>query len=211
MAANLSTLRELVRFNIGGRTDANANTVIDASINYAAKLAALIFDPPELYTTANVAVAANEETVSLANVSNLLDIIDITHSGNAVYFVPYELWRTILKSSIGALKFYTRYGDVLYVRDAPASNTSLTIAYRKYPAELTANDSALDFDHHDSHVVSFASAIALAALEETDSANMWLAINQAIGLPLLIGRHHRHIISGIHTSFETAISGGNET
>lgn len=205
--STLADFRALIKVNFGGRDDADALLVTDAAINYAALLAALVFEPPELRTSGDLTVAGGSDSVSFGSLTNLLDILTVynTTDNNPMWFIPHELWQVIVPSSIGSTKYYSVFGETIYVKDAPSVNKTLKVYYSTYPAKLVNSTDVLEFDYHDSYIVSTASAIVLAAFEEGESAGIWQKVAEAVGVPLMLGARARQVIAGQRLTLESAI------
>lgn len=206
--STLAELRNLVKVNIGGRDDADAMLVIDAAINYAAVLAALVFEPPELRGSSNLTVAGGNNSVSFASLTQLLDIIALYNvtDNHPMWYIPFEQWELVVPSSVGATKYYSVFGETIYVKDKPSANKTLRIYYSNYPTKLVNATDELEFEWYDSYIVSVASGITMAALEEAESAQMWQRVVEAISLPLMLGARARQVIAGQKLTLESAIA-----
>jgi len=206
--STLSDFRALIKAAFGGRADTDALLVTDAAINYAATLAALVFEPYELKAANSLVIPGSSSSVSFSSLTNLLDILAIYNQtdSNLMWFVPYELWEVIVPSSVGSTKYFSVFGGSVYVKDTPSGNKTLTVSYSKYPTKLVNATDSLEFTQHDSYIVSTASAIVFAAFEEAETAQMWQAVANAISVPLTLGARARHVIAGQKAILESIIA-----
>lgn len=204
MPSSLSTLETLVRKGLGGRDDSAANTVIDACINYSATLAALLFEPPELLTQANLTVLANNSNVSLSTLTRHLSIKSVYNSTNStkMWYIPWETWEAVIPANVGSTKYFSILGETLYVKDTPSANKTLSVGYNTYPSTMSNSNDTVSFDYHDSFIVSAAIGIARAFFDKADTGKAM----DTIILPLSLGAKARQIIEGQRTSFETLLT-----
>jgi hypothetical protein len=202
------TLKDLVYKSIGrDSTDQLAAAVVPEAVNYALDVVALLFKPPELNTSGAVTVAGGSNYASIAS----LDFIDVTKvhndtDGRELLFVPFEQWDVIVPS-LADVRFYSIYGDRLYVKATPAANKTLTVYYYAYPARLTLDSQSPEFDHYDSYIVAVASALTFATIEEGESVDVWAKVTEALGMPFLRGSAMREVIAGKQAQFESVIAG----
>jgi len=208
MSSSLQTLRNLIQVNIGNRDDTDAILVMNAAINYSALLAALVFDPPELKKSATSTLAIGQDSLGLTSLTNLLDVITLYNVTDSftMWFFPFEQWHTIVPSTVGLTKYYTIYGETLYFRDVPTADKVLRMFHSNYPSALVNLGDTLSFDHHDSYIISLASAICFAAFEEAEGASMWKDIASAAGSSLMLGARARQVIAGREALLENAIT-----
>jgi len=208
MSSTLQDLQALVIKGLGGRDDTTALSVINACLNYAITLAALIFEPPELREQSNLVVPSGDAYVSIASLTDLLDFITAYNStdSNKMWYIPWESWYVILPTTIGSVKYFSIFGDRLYVKDTPSADTTLSVSYSTYPAKLTQLTDQVEFDYHDSYLVSVALGIAWAFFEEGDSAGVMQKVGDAVALPLTLGAKARQIIEGKRISLEALLT-----
>ena len=203
MPSNLSSLESLMSKGLGGRDDTAAMAVIDACLNYAITLAALLFEPPELLEQSNLTITANNSNVSIGTLTDLLDVKAIYNNtdGNKMWFIPWESWYIVLPANVGAVKYFSIFGESLYVKDTPTVNKVLAVSYSTYPSKLSSAGDIVEFDYHDSFIVATALGIAWAFFEKGKSTTVEGAISM-ITLPLSLGAKARQIIEGQKTSLE---------
>lgn len=208
MGSTLTELQGLVVKGLGGRDDLVALTVINASLNYAATLAALIFEPPELREQSNLVVSGGSSYVSMGSLTDLLDLITIynTTDSNKMWFIPWESWYVILPTTVGKVKYFSIFGDRLYVKDTPAVNKTLLVSYSTYPAKLVDLTDVLEFDYHDSFLVATALGICWAFFEEGESAGVLQKVSDAMAMPLALGAKARQVIEGRAISLEAQLA-----
>ena len=206
--SSLQTLQDLVQINIGGRDDASAVTVMKAAINYASILAALVFEPPELKAISNLTVTGGSDNTSFSSLTQLLDILTVYNTTDScvMWFVPYEQFEIIIPASVGKTKYYTVFGETIYVKDTPSVNKTLKLTYSNYPTTLVNPTDELEFEWHDPYIVGVASGICMAAFEEGESAQTWQGVVDAVGVPLMLGARARQVISGQKLTLEAAIA-----
>jgi hypothetical protein len=206
MPSSLSTLEALVRKGLGGRDDDAANIVIDASINYSTLLAAILFEPPELMMANSITILANANSANISSyLTNHLDVKSVYNSTGSckMWCVPWEGWEIVVPANVGAVKYFTIFGDTIYVKDTPVANTVLAISCSAYPSDVVNGTDTISFDHHDSFIVSTALGIARAFFEK--GVNIEQAMNM-ITLPLSLGARARQIIEGVSVSADKRIS-----
>ena len=212
MSSSLSALRILMVKGLGGRDDSTANTVIDACLNYASTLAALLFEPPELQTKANLTLLANNSNISLSNLTDRLDIKSVYNSTDSakMWYIPWESWEILVPSNVGGTKYFSIFGETLYAKDTPSANKVLNIGYSTYPSLMSNANDTVDFDHHDSFIISTALGIAWAFFEKGKTTTIEQAMN-SITIPLTLGAKARQVIEGRKTSLSellTQLQGG---
>lgn len=137
--------------------------------------------------------------------TNLLDIIKVYNKTGAykLDFIPYEYWDTIIPSALDELKYWTLFGNTLYVKNTPSTNKYLTISYTTYPVPLTDETQSLPFAHYDSFIVSSATSIAWAIFEEQDPSTMWASIANFVGSPSALGSKAKALIEGQRVMIES--------
>ena len=208
MASTLQELQSLVIKGLGGRDDSVAISVINASLNYAITLAALIFEPPELREQNNLVISGSSSYVSIGSLTDLLDLQTVYNStdSNKMWFIPWESWYVILPTTVGSVKYFSVFGDRLYVKDTPSGNKTLLVSYSTYPAKLVNLTDELGFDYHDSYIVSVALGIAWAFFEEGETAGVMEKVANAAAMPLALGAKARQIVEGKRISLEALLS-----
>lgn len=208
MSSTLATFETLMQKGLGGRDDTVAMTVIDACINYAVTLAALFFEPPELSEKANLVVPSDDDYVSLGTLTNLLNVKTVynTTDEHRMWFIPWESWDTIVPSNIGSIKYYSIFGGTLFVKDTPTANKLLSVGYLTYPSTLSGANDTIDFDYHDSFIVTTALAIAWAFFEKGTTTSVEQALN-AVVMPMSMGLKERQLIEGRKTTLEALLAG----
>ncbi len=206
--STLASLRNLVVINLGGRNDATAVEVIDAAINYGVLIAAMMFQPPELKREDTTVLSSGNNKFYLSLFTRLFDLISIYNNtaGSPLWFVPYEQFDIVVPSSGTNVKFYTVFGNTVYVKPTPTSTTSLKVAYVSYPDVLSEDDDEVEFDYYDPYIVAVASALAMAAFEEVDSATMWQKVSESLYGPFLLGQRAREVIAQRKTLFEAVVA-----
>ncbi len=204
----LATLRELVRINIGGREDADAVAIMNAAINYATLLASIVFEPPELRTYTTTQLGAGSSTISFSVLTRPLDLISLYNETDdkLMGFIPFEIFSLVVPAAAPAASFYTVFGESILVKSTPSVNKSIKIYYSQYPQELIEDTDELDFEHHDSYIVSVASGICMAAFEEVESAQMWQNVAQYVTTPFVLGARARSLIAGRAVELEKAMA-----
>lgn len=206
MPSSLSSLQTLCVKGLGGNDSSEAITAINASINFATLLAALLFEPPELLISGNLTVLSDQNSVSTTTLTNLLTIKTVYNSsdGNKMWFVPWESWYILVPSSVGSIKYYSLLGQTLYVADTPTSSKLLAIGYSTYPSSLSGSSDTLSFDHHDSFIVSTAINLAWSFFEKGRTVDIDKVIS-SITQPFSLGAKARQIIEGRKTGLELLI------
>lgn len=199
----LGDFRTLVYDNLA-RSDTVAIRSVDEAINAAAILAAVLFDPPELRTNVEVALAPGGTSQSLASASftnpmAITSIYNVTDS-EPLWFIPIELWDIIIPTSLTTLKFFSVEGLTIWFKAAPSVATTLKYRYRRYPTWLTNVGDMLDFYYHDEWITATASGLAMATFEEDAMATMWGSVSSTIGTYLLAAANTRGMVQGQKTS-----------
>lgn len=237
---SFATLRSLVLTSLGKTGDAEATTLVDAVINYAMFMAALIFDPPELKVINDITLAGGIDYIYFPNLiegvdfnetdfigiweidengdlmpvegitlnTRLLDIIKVYNKTDSykMDFIPYESWDLAIPDSNVIVKYYTLFGNRMFIKAVPLANKTISISHTTYPTKLVLDVDELPFDHHDSYITSIASGIAFAVYEETESADLWNKIATLVGEPNVLGQRARDIIEGQKVLLESTIS-----
>jgi len=200
-------LKDLVYKNIGrDSTDSLASAVVPAAINYAIKAASVLFKPPELYATENVVISNGTSSKEFTTeYIDILTLYNVTDSAN-MYFVPYELFYVIIPTHPTA-KYYTFLGDLIIVNLNVTADTTVRVAYVGYPTELSDEADEVEFDQHDAYIVSAATAIAFAAMEENETVDMWAKVAEAMGLGNLKAAQAREFMANKLTYLESAVTG----
>lgn len=202
-------LKNLVFKNLGHEEgdDDVLTAMVPAAINYAQVAVALIFKPPELFGDSNLTISGSSPRVSLGTLDfiDIIKVYNITDS-RELHYIPFESWE-ILVPTLSIVKFYSIFGEWLYVKKTPTVDTIITLYRLDYPTELTANSQELDFPHYDGNIVAAACAICFAALEEGESVDVWGKVTDALGMPSLKGSQMREVIAGRQASLEATISG----
>lgn len=239
--ATLEGIRSLVLTALG-RDDATAITIANAAINYAVVLAALTFNPPDMYRESNVVITGGTNVIYFPNVvesddideesflghweidangdlmpiagqllsTNLLDLIKVYNKTSAykMDFIPYEQWDLYLPVGLSTVKYWTLFGNTMYIAAIPDSNVILTIGYTFYPNTLTEDIDEVPFNNFDSYISSLASSITFAAFEESDAAELWSKIASLVGAPATLSTKAKAIIEGQRVIMENAIMQG---
>lgn len=198
-----------------GRDDSDpvAGVLVPLTINFAACLTALQFRPPELQVEQQI-VVPSLEYVDISSI-NAIDILRVYNgSGDRdLYYLPMESLRTLTATSAAPTtpaqtKFYTLHGNYLYVRPfSKNADTYLTLYYLKYPTDMTNPTDLPGFEHHDSYILSIATAICWAGCEEGDSSNLWTSLANLVGSPLALGAKGREVIAGKMARLQAVIGG----
>ena len=186
------------------RGDGKALLAVEVAINQAAIITALMFDPPELLVTGSVSVGAGlgEVEIGVADaLPGLLDIIGFVSGASAapMYFVPYELLDIVVPATAAELKYFSKIGNKLLVRKAPAAASSITGRYKKYPAPLASDSETLAFENRDSYLLSAALIIASTYLEEKKTPDLLKSLYDSLGVPFTVSQRAEGIIAGIPT------------
>lgn len=206
----MSTLTDLqtIVFKALGRSDTDTTTLTTAALNYAAVLAALTFEPPELTGNTTVQVTGASNYVSISSVTNLLDLRSVYNSTDSknMWFIPWDLWYAFFPTTVGSTKYYSLFGQLIYVRDTPVVNKDLLIHYTKYPTTMVSASDELGFDHHDSYIVSVATGIVWAFYEESESAGTMGKMAEFVSQPLSLGARARGILAGEKASLESVFN-----
>ena len=108
--------------------------------------------------------------------------------------------------NVGATKFFSLFGQTLYIADVPSSLKSLQIFYMSFPTTLINLSDTLEYINYDSYIISVASGICFAAKEEGTSADVWNAVASSLGAPLLQGSQMKEMIAGRQALLESTIS-----
>ena len=186
--------------------DAAAVLVVPKAINHALSAAAVMFKPPELYTSADVVLLSG--TTSIEFGTAYIDILEVQNSTTDIIlrYLQYESFH-LIKPTLTTIKYYSIFGNDIYTNISIVGDTTLKVMYLAYPAELSADDSSPEFSQHDSFIVSMASAICWATFEETDAVNMWASVSTALGESLIQAAQAREIVAGKPIYTEAAMTG----
>jgi len=199
--------KNLIYTNIGrDSTDSAMALVVPVAINYALKTAAALFKPPEMFTETDQVVTngTNSHTFTSSFI-DLISIYNVTGS-NELGFIAYENFRVLVPTTTD-VKYYTVFGRYIILNTTVSADTTLRIGYIAYPDDLENDDDEPSFDEHDSYIVSVATAICWAVLEEGDSVQVWESVASALGLPMLKASQAKEVFSGKMAFLESAVTG----
>lgn len=178
--SNLATLRSLVQ-TATARYDSNMQTFIDRAINWAMLTVAVLFKPVELYEIGYLTVPAGNWQANVASGINYgadsVISIESMHwgSGNQILPIAFRHLWTLTSSRVqGYPKYYSwRSGTTLIFDKFPANDVVVELRYIKAPEYLTSNSSNVAFGGYDALIVSLATKLTFAAMEEVESSNVW--------------------------------------
>lgn len=178
--SNLATLRSLVQ-TATARYDSNMQTFIDRAINWAMLTAAVLFKPTELYEIGYVVVPSGNWQANLANgiaygSDGIVSIESMSWgTGNQILPLPLSyMWTLTGPRSAGYPKYWSwRSGYILIFDKFPANDLTVEVRYVKTPEYLTSNSSNVAFGGYDGLIVSLATKLTFAAMEEVESSNVW--------------------------------------
>lgn len=170
-----------------GRNDTTAAGFITRGVNFACTLIALLYDPPELQTSASATINAGTVTESLAAYTRIANITKIYNvSGvNKVWMLSDDIIdfvQPLTTAQVKYFKFYSRDGMTLNFRPLSTLTNVLTISYNQYPLAVSDDGDQISFSNFDSLVESYALAYAMACLEEGESSSMWQKLGEQIGI-----------------------------
>jgi hypothetical protein len=196
-------LQGLVETSIGGRNDSIAVTVIQVAINYAIILASLIFKPPELKSITPLTYVGGSSYLDISSVNWIaIHLLSNDTDGIQLGFIPYDKLDVIVPSSLTSTKYWSMFGDKLFLRAAPTANKALSMSCSLLPSTLAQPTDPIPFSGYDSTLVSWATMLTQAAFEEAESAGAWMKIAETIGAPLTMGAKERDIIEGAQAYFD---------
>lgn len=204
MSTELQTFLALVQKNTG-RDDADFVAVATAGLNYAAYVAAILFEPFELVRNQTITLGVAVPTWSLSGLTySWRDIIKLYNSTSAkeMYFMPLDKW--FLLPSPGWVKFWTLQGSSLLVKDTPGVDTSAVIYYQSYPSTMVNSTDQVGFSGFDSFILSCAQTFVFASLEEGDSAAVWSKVMESFTIPSTLGVKARDVMAQTKIKFESA-------
>lgn len=181
------TLYQEVQDSIA-RSNANdtfAVQIAKRGVNAGMMAAGLIFEPPEMRTSANLVALTTQEYVSTANLTRLQRIEEVyNETANArVYPLPFNMRNTFWIPPANNVQFYSMHGWLMYYKPTPTANNTLNIYFLQYPAVLSDANTAFPFPTLEAYVISFATEYAWACLEESDSQQIWTRVNEKLTLP----------------------------
>ena len=183
-------------------SDSVAVAVAEESINTAVLIAALNFQPKELQASTSLTLLPASQTMSVSALQ-IMDIIRLynTSDSREMYFVPFELWETLVPST-SIVKYFSVFGTNLYIKTTSSVDKLFSLYYLSYPAALSQPGDSPAFSDYDYYILSIATAISFAAFEETDSANLWGSIQGILGESYKLGQGAKEVISGRLASIE---------
>ena len=201
-------LQDIVYENLGSdSSDPALALIVPAAINYAQVVVALLFKPQELHIDTAESYTANSKSLDLSglNFVNVTSVYNNTDSSE-LWFIPFNSWRVLVPQQMGATRFFSLFGNTLYIADVPTADKSLKIFYMSYPTELIDLGDKLDYVNYDSYIISVASGICFAAKEEGASADVCSAVAASLGAPLLQGAQMKEMIAGRQALLESTIA-----
>lgn len=195
--STLLTLQDLVQFNLGGRDETKDLTLFQAAINWAYLLAGIIFKPSELSIQTDVSIASDETYFNLAVLTNPLSILHIRNTTDSidVHPVTYPFLQSLLPSGT-SLRFYAEFGTKVFIKASPTSTKTLKVSYSKLPTKLSSPTDTLEFGEYDAFIVSVATGICWAALEEGDSATMQQNVATFLAGPWQVSAKEHELLRG---------------
>jgi hypothetical protein len=206
--ATFLELKNFVYTSIGrDSTDVAAVLVVPMAINYAVEAIANVMKPPELSYTSTVVITSGSNSYYMSGV-DFIDIISVYNSTDAIElsYIPFENWN-ILVPVVTTTKYYTMFGDNLYVNQLVTNDTTLLINHLKYPTAMVADDSTPSFEHHDAYIISIAAAICFAVFEEGDAVDVWSKVGDGLGMSMLKAAQMREVVAGKAALLESTITG----
>ena len=186
--------------------DAAAVLIVPKAINHAVRAAAVMFKPPELYTSTDITLLSGNTSVEFGTA--YIDILEVQNStlGTILRYLQYESFH-LIKPTLTTIKYYSIFGNDIYANLASVGDTTLKMMYIAYPAELSADDDEPEFDNHDSFITSMATALSFASFEESDAVNMWASVGSALGESLIQAEQAREIVAGKPVYSEAVMTG----
>ena len=183
-------------------TDPAAVRIVPYALNWAIKVAGILFKPVELATVSSLTILAG--TSYKAFDTNFIDIQSVVNPATwkDLHFVPYESFRIIAPTSTTNPIYYTLFGNIIIVSGVVASNLLLNIYWLKLPSE-----EMIEFTGYDGFIVSLASAIAFAMFEEGETVDMWTKMSEILGMSAMQRTKMQEVMQGIPASLEAQLTG----
>lgn len=174
-----SELENLVRQNIGGRTDRNNELV--SFLNLAQDQMTRSHDFSELEVLSQASTVASQKTLDLPD--KPLSVISLrlirgSSLSKKLIFIPPRRWDKIIPEPewhvTGEPSYYTVFRDVIEMYRIPNAVYTLRLRWIKRPTPFsTTTDIASDFERKDDIIVSFATSWAFRSLGEHEKADKW--------------------------------------
>lgn len=198
MARSVSDIKTILRASLGGRSDADAETIYLYAINLAIQAIALRYDVPEAYQAANITFNANVNEANLTSSWAVNDVIKARNLTNGIdmHFVPIEQLDLVTPTT-GYPRFYSRIGNSLLIRPTPANGTTIKVRSTKYFTRLTDNSNDIPIEYYESQLVAIATAVAWAAFEEGESATLWAQIADILNISYEEMTRMKKLIEGV--------------
>lgn len=203
----LLSFKNTVYTNLGrDENDEAAVLLVPQAINHSLIAAAILFKPPELFTAEDLVLSAGNDSVAFT--SPYIDILEVKNSTTNIIlrYLQYEGFH-LIKPDLSIIKYYTLFGNNVYVNTSLASDTTLKMMYVAYPATLSSDEDEPEFNQHDAFIISTATALCFAAFEESDAVNMWASVGSALGESLIQAAQAREIVAGKPTYLEAPMTG----
>ena len=183
------------------RNDSVVAGYITRGVNFACTAIALLYDPPELHTSGTVVVDASNETVSIAELTRLMNIRRVFNetSNKVLYKIPFKSIDTIAPLDTAAAvhnRFYSREGFYLHVRPLSSVANTLAVSYSQYPVAVLADGTKISFSGYDSLVETLALSYTWACLEEVETSAMWQKLGDMQLLPQQVMNKTRRYLEG---------------
>ena len=193
---NFGEMKDMVLRSVAREGDSVAISLTERALNFASALGAAMFEPPELKVNASFDLASGVGSKSLADFANLLEVrllLNNTSDWEMRHF-PFEFRKSLLPTSLSSVKYYSIFGDTLYVDATPSVLTSFSLFYSKYPTDMSGSSDTPGYSHHDPCIVSVATAIVWACFEEGEAANLWKLVSDLTQVPLQLGQAVRSLL-----------------
>lgn len=164
-------------------------------INQAIVMGALIFDPPELQVKYDYTLPSAEVSFSLTSSpfnSEVLVIRSIKDVDNLrrIWYINPDKWDVIVPT-LTTVKFFTLHGTTVYVNTSLVTSLDLEVKATKYPALFVDDTTDCQYDFHDDFIISTATNLLFAKMEEKETVEMWTGVQSSIAAVHSVGLSRR--------------------
>lgn len=191
---NRAEFRDIILPAIGDDSPEMIVLANDA-INQAILMGALLYDPPELQVKYDYTLPSAETTLSLASspfngevlvVRSIQDVDNLRR----IWYIDPDRWDVVVPSLL-TIRFFTLHGTTVYFNTSLVTSLDLEVKATKHPAPLTDDTTDCQYNYHDDFILSTATNLVFAMMEEKETVEMWTGVQSGIAAVHNIGLSRR--------------------
>lgn len=171
-----------------GDNSTGTDAILLRAINAGIVAASILFEPPELRTSANITAASTSKTANVANgLTRHLKIDEVWNANANGKVWPLALNEMHALESLmpanGNVLFYALHGQLLHYRPQPTANQTLTVYYLQRANRVVNANDTIPLEDFEEFIMSFAMEFFWAFKEEGESQQGWQQISDRLGIP----------------------------